>query len=53
MAQLFSDQNILTPSLNAPKTIASADFDQDGDVDLVSASSGDNKIALYENLGFS
>ncbi len=33
-----------------PRSVFSADLDGDGDMDVLSASEGDNKIAWYENL---
>ena len=35
----------------SPQAIDVADIDGDGDLDIVSASAGDDKIALYENNG--
>ncbi|MBK9461508.1 MAG: VCBS repeat-containing protein [Sphingobacteriales bacterium] len=34
-----------------PKSVYAADLDNDGDMDVLSASSGDDKIAWYENDG--
>jgi hypothetical protein len=36
-------------AIDYPTAIAKADFDRDGDLDLVSASYNDNKIAWYKN----
>lgn len=45
----FSEQQIIsTNALNASSVYA-ADLDGDGDMDVVSASRGDNKIAWYKN----
>lgn len=44
-AQLISDQHISLVGLH------NADLDNDGDQDIVVASSGDDKLAWYQNLG--
>jgi len=36
---------------DAPRKVFAADVDGDGDLDILSASLGDDKIAWYENLG--
>ena len=48
---LFSGQLIFTTDANSAYSLVAADINGDGYVDLVSASSGDNKIAWYQNLG--
>ena len=47
----FSAQRVITTDADLPRSIFSADLDGDGDPDVLSASSGDDKIAWYENLG--
>ncbi|PQJ82139.1 FG-GAP-like repeat-containing protein [Polaribacter glomeratus] len=47
----FSNGEIITNSASAVRSIFAADMDNDGDMDIISASSGDSKIAWYENDG--
>lgn len=47
----FSNQQLLSSYINHPMGVFSADIDNDGDNDIVSASEDDHKIAWYENLG--
>ena len=48
----FSDQNvIIQPETLQPQSVYACDIDGDGDQDLLSASSFDDKIAWYENVG--
>ncbi|MBT5268236.1 MAG: hypothetical protein HOL70_02170, partial [Candidatus Marinimicrobia bacterium] len=44
-------QNTLTTSVNGPIDVFGIDVDGDSDVDIISASSYDDKIAWYENDG--
>ncbi|HRI26526.1 MAG TPA: T9SS type A sorting domain-containing protein [Chitinophagales bacterium] len=44
-------QHILAETENILYDIFTADLDNDGDIDVLSASWGDRKIAWYENLG--
>lgn len=46
-ADSFSGINYLTTNVNDPYGVISVDIDSDGDMDIVSASSMDNKIAMY------
>ena len=46
----FTAADIAT-NADGAQAIDVADFDGDGDLDIVSASAGDDKIALYENNG--
>ncbi len=44
-------EHLISTNANNPWDILAADLDQDGDMDVVTASSGDNTIAWYENDG--
>ncbi|MGD8778051.1 MAG: T9SS type A sorting domain-containing protein [Ignavibacteria bacterium] len=46
----FSNQKIISRSSNGLYSISAADLDNDGDMDVLSASHWDNKIVWYENL---
>ncbi len=45
----FSERNIISTEIDFIGDAKAADFDGDGVLDVVSASSGDNKIAWYKN----
>jgi len=47
----FSSQKIISLNANGVRFIHSSDIDNDGDMDIISANSNENKIAWYENLG--
>ena len=46
----FSPQSVISTNARLAQAVEVADFDGDGDLDVVSASEGDNKVAWYENL---
>ncbi len=46
----YGSENVITTLADGPRTIHLADLDGDDDLDLLSASSNDNKVAWYENL---
>jgi hypothetical protein len=41
----------ITASASAPGAVSTADLDADGDLDVLSASAGDDTVAWHENLG--
>ncbi|MGB1308377.1 MAG: T9SS type A sorting domain-containing protein [Oceanihabitans sp.] len=45
----FGAEQIITTNANGASSVTGADLDNDGDIDIISASSNDNKIAWYEN----
>jgi hypothetical protein len=49
----FGPQNIINDEANLAAAVFAADLDRDGDQDVLSASSGDDTIAWYENDGSS
>ena len=46
-------EHVITTNTNHARSVHAADVDGDGDIDVLSASSLDNKIAWYENDGAS
>ena len=46
----FGEQQIITVNASLAYSVFSEDLDGDGDMDVLSASQGDEKIAWYENL---
>ena len=47
----FDENNIITRTANGAQDVYAADLDGDGDLDVLSASADDAKIAWYENDG--
>ena len=47
----FGTEQIISTSANGASSVYSTDLDGDGDMDVLSASYHDNKIAWYENDG--
>ncbi len=50
-ANIFGDYDVIAARAEWASSVFSEDLDGDGDKDILSSSSGDNKIAWYENLG--
>ena len=46
----FGSQQLITTSADEARSVYAADLDDDGDFDVLSASSRDNRIAWYENI---
>ncbi|MCD4682904.1 MAG: FG-GAP-like repeat-containing protein [Bacteroidales bacterium] len=46
----FGELQVISDSVDSPKSVYAADLDNDGDVDVLSASYNDNKIAWYDNI---
>ena len=47
---LFGNQQIISTDATGAYSVKAVDLDNDGDMDVISASSSDDKIAWYENL---
>ena len=45
----FSTQKTITTQADSARSVYAADIDGDGDMDVLSASANDDKIAWYEN----
>ena len=50
-AQLTFTENIISTNANGAESVFATDVDGDGDMDVLSASEYDDKIAWYENEG--
>ncbi len=46
----FGPQRVITTAADGAVSVHAADLDGDGDIDVLSASRWDDKIAWYENL---
>lgn len=46
----FSSESLITNEISNPTSISVGDMDNDGDIDVLSSSCNDDKIAWYENL---
>ncbi len=46
----FGSQQLISTDASGAQDVFAVDLDGDGDIDVLSASEGDNKIAWYENL---
>ncbi len=47
---MFGPPRVITTDANGARSVFAADLDSDGDIDVLSASNGDDKIAWYENI---
>jgi hypothetical protein len=45
----FGTQQVISTAASSARSVFAADVDRDGDLDVLSASAGDDKIAWYEN----
>ena len=45
----FSAANLISDQVDLPQSVIAVDLDGDGDLDVLSASRNDNKVAWYEN----
>ncbi len=45
----FGEKQTITTEVQSPRSVIAADIDNDGDMDVLSASQNDDKIAWYEN----
>ena len=49
--QGFGPRVVISSAVNCATNVHAADLDDDGDLDVISASNFDDKVAWYENLG--
>ncbi len=45
----FSAKKIISTEVQSPRSVIAADIDNDGDMDVISSSQNDDKVAWYEN----
>ena len=50
-SQSFWSKQVITTTAHNPRSVYATDLDGDGDADVLSAASCDDKIAWYENQG--
>ena len=50
-AQVTFEKHVISTAVDTPESVYAADVDGDGDIDVLSASLSDDKIAWYENDG--
>ena len=48
---MFGNQQVITEGADEAESVYACDLDADGDLDVLSASRADNKVAWYENQG--
>ena len=48
---VFGNQQVITEGADEAESVYACDLDADGDLDVLSASRADNKVAWYENQG--
>ena len=46
----FSEKQTISTEVQSPRSVIAADIDNDGDMDVISSSQNDDKIAWYENM---
>jgi hypothetical protein len=46
----FAEPHVISSTVDGPRSVSAGDIDNDGDLDVISASIDDSRIAWYENL---